>query len=117
MTKIMLMYFSAFFCVLGIVAGQILFKFSARAATESGTFFSVTPLLALFVALSLYGLSSLVWAWALQKTELGRLYPIMALAFIFVPLGSHFVFGEKFSFQYFVGMALISLGILITVRA
>jgi drug/metabolite transporter (DMT)-like permease len=41
----------------------------------------------------------------------------MALAFILVPIGSHFVFGERFQLQYFVGVALIMIGIVVTVKA
>jgi drug/metabolite transporter (DMT)-like permease len=55
--------------------------------------------------------------WLLQKIELGRIYPVMALAFILVPAGSHLVFGERFQNQYFVGVILIMLGIIVAVRA
>lgn len=41
----------------------------------------------------------------------------MALAFALVPVGSHLVFGERFQPQYFVGVAIIMLGIMITVKA
>ncbi len=51
------------------------------------------------------------------KNELGRVYPLMALAFVLVPIGSHFVFGERFQPQYFVGVAIIMVGIFITVKA
>jgi drug/metabolite transporter (DMT)-like permease len=53
----------------------------------------------------------------LQRVELGRVYPLMALAFALVPLGSHFVFGERFQSQYFVGVAMIVAGIVVAVRA
>jgi len=41
----------------------------------------------------------------------------MALAFVLVPLGSHLVFGEKFQFQYYLGVALIVSGIVVATRA
>jgi drug/metabolite transporter (DMT)-like permease len=53
----------------------------------------------------------------LQKIELGRVYPLMAMAFVLVTLGSHFIFGERFQPQYFVGVALIMIGIVVTVKA
>ena len=110
-------YFIAIICVLGIAAGQILFKLSAAAMHKAGSYFDPRSLLILFVALALYGLTTLAWVWVLQKIELGRAYPLMALAFVLVPIGSHFVFGERFQLQYFIGVALIMAGILVTVKA
>lgn len=113
----MMTYGVAVFCVLGLAIGQILFKVSAAAATESGTFFSYKAATALLAAMCLYGVTSLAWVWVLQKIELGRVYPLMALAFILVPLGSHFVFGERFHIQYFVGMTFIVVGIVVVARS
>jgi drug/metabolite transporter (DMT)-like permease len=59
----------------------------------------------------------MAWIWVLQKADLGRIYPLMALAFVIVPIGSHLVFGERFPPQYFVGVALIMIGIVVTVRS
>ncbi|WP_459200419.1 EamA family transporter, partial [Pseudomonas tremae] len=66
---------------------------------------------------ALYGITTLAWVWVLQKIELGKVYPLMALAFVLVPIGSHFFFGERFQPQYFLGVAIIIIGILIAVRA
>lgn len=84
---------------------------------KSGSFFEPRSLIILFVALALYGITTLAWVWVLQKIALGRAYPLIALAFVLVPIGSHFVFGERFQVQYFVGVAMIMAGILVTVKA
>lgn len=110
-------YLVAVFCVVGIAVGQILFKLSAAALKDSGTFFDWGTALMLGSAFALYGLTTIAWVWVLQKLELGKIYPLMALAFVLVPIGSHFILGERFSPQYFVGVALIMAGIVITVRA
>lgn len=110
-------YFIAILCVLGIAGGQILFKMSATAMHRSGSFFDPRSLMILFVALAIYGITTLAWVWVLQKIDLGRAYPLMALAFVLVPIGSHFVFGERFHFQYFIGVAMIMAGILVTIRS
>lgn len=110
-------YFIAILCVLGIAGGQLLFKLSASHMHKSGSFFEPRSLMILFVALALYGITTLAWVWVLQKIELGRAYPLMALAFVLVPIGSHFVFGERFQIQYFIGVAMIMAGILVTVKA
>ena len=113
----MIIYAAAILCVVGLAVGQILFKVSATALSESGTFFAIKPAAILFATMCLYGVTSVVWVWILQKVELGRVYPLMALAFVLVPIGSHFVFGERFQPQYFVGVAIIMVGIFITVKA
>jgi drug/metabolite transporter (DMT)-like permease len=113
----MLVQIVAFFCVVGIAIGQILFKLSANSLGQTGSFFSPKTAILLFSAFALYGITTLAWVWVLQKVELGRVYPLMAMAFILVPLGSYFVLGERFQPQYFMGVALIVIGIVVAVRA
>jgi len=113
----MITYIVALVCVFGIAVGQILFKLSASELHRSGSLFDFKTASILFAALALYGLTTIAWIWVLQKSDLGKVYPLMALAFIVVPIGSYFVFGERFSPQYFVGVVLIMLGIVIAVRA
>ena len=110
-------YLAAGCCVLGLAIGQILFKISATSLAESGSFFAVKTAATLLAAMCLYGITSVAWVWILQKVELGRVYPMMALAFVLVPIGSHLVFGEKFTPQYAIGVALIVVGIIITAKA
>ncbi len=110
-------YFVAILCVLGIAAGQILFKICATSLQRTGSFFDLQTATTLFLALALYGITTLAWIWVLQKIELGRVYPLMAMAFVLVPIASHFIFGEQFKSQYFAGVALIIIGIVVAVRA
>lgn len=113
----MITYSVAILCVFGLAIGQILFKISAIALAESKTIYAFKPIAILFVAFFLYGVTSLAWVWVLQKIELGRVYPLMALAFVLVPLGSYFILGERFQSQYFLGISIIIIGIIITVKA
>ena len=110
-------YAIAILCVLGLAIGQILFKASAIKLAHIGSFFDFKVATMLLAAICLYGITSVAWVWVLQKVELGRVYPLMALAFVLVPLGSYIFFGERFSSQYFIGVALIIVGIIVTVRA
>jgi drug/metabolite transporter (DMT)-like permease len=107
----------AVLCVVGLAIGQILFKASAASLSVTGSFFALKTLATLFTAMTLYAITSVAWVWVLQKVELGKVYPLMALAFVLVPLGSHFIFGERFQPQYFAGVALIMIGIVVAVRA
>ena len=113
----MITYVIAVLCVIGMTIGQILFKIGANGLSVSGTFFSFKVIAALSAAICLYGLTSLAWVWVLQRTELGRVYPLMALAFVLVPIGSYFVFCERFQIQYFLGVILIIVGILVATNA
>jgi drug/metabolite transporter (DMT)-like permease len=110
-------YFFAFLCVLGLAVGQLLFKATAIAMSQAGTIMAGSVLLPLTGALALYGITSLGWVWILQRIELGRVYPVMAAAFVLVPLGSHYFFAEKFSLQYVAGATLIAAGIILIARA
>ncbi|MDD5175814.1 MAG: EamA family transporter [Sterolibacterium sp.] len=110
-------YFVAFACVLGIAVGQILFKLSAASLQRSGSYFDTNTMGLLLAAFALYGITTLAWVWVLQRMELGRAYPLMALAFVLVPAGSHLFLGERFQPQYFVGVTLIVLGIIIALRS
>jgi drug/metabolite transporter (DMT)-like permease len=106
-----------FLCVLGMVIGQVLFKLSANSFNQTGSYFALKTILILFMTLFIYGITTLCWIWVLQKVELGRVYPLMALAFILVPLASHFIFGERFPPQYFFGVAMIISGVVLVIRA
>lgn len=106
----------AVLCVVGVAIGQILFKISATSLSQTGSFFAVKTATTLIAAMTLYAITSIAWVWVLQKIELGRVYPLMALAFILVPLGSYFIFGERFHVQYFFGVTLIMIGIVVAVK-
>jgi drug/metabolite transporter (DMT)-like permease len=110
-------YFIALICVVGIACGQILFKLSAASLKRTGSLFDPSTLLLLASSFALYGIMTIAWIWVLQKAELGKVYPLMALAFVIVPLGSHLMFGERFQPQYFAGVGLIMVGIIVAVRS
>ncbi|WP_454723586.1 MULTISPECIES: EamA family transporter [Cupriavidus] len=110
-------YLLAIICVIGIAVGQILFKLGSMALHRSGSWFDPQTLGILFSAFALYGITTILWVYVLQRAELGKIYPLMALAFAIVPIGSHLVFGEKFHPQYALGVFLIVFGIIVAVRS
>ncbi len=110
-------YFIAIVCVFGISAGQILFKLSASYFNNSGSWYDQQGLSILLAAMILYGITTLGWVWVLQKIDLGRVYPLMALAFVLVPIGSHIFLGERFHIQYVIGLIIILIGIFIILKA
>lgn len=110
-------YIVAFICVMGIAIGQILFKLSAIELHKTGSIFAQSTLIMMMSAFALYGITTLAWIWVLQKIELGKAYPIMAFAFVLVPIGSYLILGEKFNHQYFLGVSLIVIGIVLAVKS
>jgi len=110
-------YLLAIVCVIGIAIGQLLFKFGATTLKNSGSVFDPKTFMILSFALGLYGFVTILWIYVLQRLELGKVYPLMALAFVLVPIGSYFLFGEKFQTQYFVGLFLVVSGIIVIAKA
>ncbi len=111
-----MIYAIALLCVIGIASGQILVKMSALSLKKTGSLFDPSTLVILLSSFALYGVMTIAWIWVLQKADLGKIYPLMALAFIIVPIGSHLFFGERFQTQYFIGIALIMTGIIVATR-
>ena len=104
----------ALLCVLGMAAGQLLFKIGADGLTASGGRLLSTGGAVLAGALALYGLTTIAWIWVLQRADLGKTYPLTALAFVLVPVASHFVLGESFTPRYAIGCVLLVAGIVLT---
>ena len=108
---------AALLCVCGIAAGQLLFKCTADSQSVSGSYLHPRTLLWLLSALFLYGVTTFGWIWTLQHGPLARLYPLMALAFVIVPLLSSVLLGERIQTTYWLGVALIVAGVSIAVRS
>lgn len=109
-----MIYLYAIICVVGIAIGQILFKISSISMATSGNILTPKVLIPLSVAVFLYGVTTIGWIWILKYIELGKIYPIMALSFVIVPIGAYFIFNERFNIQYGIGILLIISGIIIS---
>ena len=93
-----------------MAAGQVLFKLAAAHAPVLNTFSSLLSLFSnywLWGALTLYGISTILWMIVLQNVSLSVAYPFVALGFVVVPLASYVVFKEPLNWQYGVGILLI----------
>lgn len=68
--------------------------------------------LKLFIGYCMYGVNTFLMALALKGRELSRLYPIIALTYVWVTLLSLFLLpGEHMNFFRCVGIAFIVLGV------
>ena len=106
--------------VLGIAAGQVLFKLGALSsnAVPEGTSIAVRYFNGYLVAaFAVYGVATVAWIYVLKTVPLNVAYPFMALAFVVVPLVAHFFVGEPLAWHHLVGGLVIGAGILIVQSA
>lgn len=100
--------------VLGIAAGQVLFKLGAlamNAAPESAGLVQRYVNGYLISAFAVYVLATLAWIYVLKTVPLNMAYPFMALAFVVVPVSAHFFVGEPLAWNHLVGGLVIAAGI------
>lgn len=101
-----------------LAIGQILFKLAARTLPENafstiGSALSAARNGYLVSGLALYAFTTVFWVLSLRDTDLSRAYPFMALAYVFVPLASVFVLGERTTPVLWLGYAFVIAGVLI----
>jgi drug/metabolite transporter (DMT)-like permease len=104
-------------CVAVISTGQLLFKVASATLDFRRPLDSPKGLMVLAVALALYGGATLLWVAALKHAPLGRIYPLMALSFVLVPLGGALLLREHVSPAYWGGVALIVAGLAVIGRS
>jgi drug/metabolite transporter (DMT)-like permease len=104
-------------CVAVISTGQLLFKIASASLDFRRPLDSPKGLMVLGVALALYGGATLLWVAALKHAPLGRIYPLMALSFVLVPLGGVLLLRENLSPAYWGGVALIVAGLAVIGRS
>ena len=104
-------------CVAMIATGQLLFKVTANNLQGPGLAISPKALIVLAIALAIYGVATIAWILVLRQAPLNRIYPLMALSFVLVPLGSRFFLGETIGSQYWLGVALLVAGLVLIGRS
>jgi len=107
---------AAVICVVGMSLGQVLFKVSANSLNTSGSIFAPRTFIILAATFGVYALVSVGWVWVLRKAHLGEVFPFYSLAYILVPLASYYLFDERFSNGYLLGVVLIIAGLLLCGR-
>lgn len=110
------LYFLAFLSILFISSGQILFKYVSILTNQRDSISLVTVILVGIFSFVISGIGTLIWMYVLKFVELNKVYPLMALSFVMVPVMSHYFYNDKISFQYIIGVFCIILGIVIITR-
>jgi multidrug transporter EmrE-like cation transporter len=93
--------------------GQLLFKTSAAKISPGGVPYGLLVDPVFYVALTLYGGTTVLWIWILTRMPLSVAYPWVAGTMIVVPILSNLVFGESLSARFWTGCALVVAGIVV----
>jgi multidrug transporter EmrE-like cation transporter len=67
----------------------------------------------LMLAALCYATSIVTWISALKTVRLSAAYPLQSLGYVIVAILSFYIFREKISIQYTIGLLIIVLGVVI----
>jgi drug/metabolite transporter (DMT)-like permease len=99
-----------------LASGQFLFKrlgLAMRGQPLLDGFWLIIRMPSLYLALALYGLSTVLWIWILSRIPLARAYPSVAVTAVIVPLIGWYYCGEQIRPLFWVGIILILVGIVL----
>lgn len=71
----------------------------------------------LVVGIAIFGISTLLWLFALAKADLSFAYPFLSLTYLAVLVGGAFLFGDKVTLPRVLGFAIIITGVWIVARS
>jgi undecaprenyl phosphate-alpha-L-ara4N flippase subunit ArnE len=57
-----------------------------------------------------------LWLYVLRSIPLSQAFPALGLTFALIPIGSHYVLGERVVFSQWVGIATICAGAMLVIR-
>ena len=103
--------------VLALSAGQIMFKQLGLAIQGQSAIQGLLLLLRhpnLYIAVAIYGGATLLWIWILSRVPLIQAYPWVALCMVMVPLIGRYYFDERVGSIFWLGLAFILAGVLLT---
>jgi drug/metabolite transporter (DMT)-like permease len=116
----MLNYAALVFFTLVLTSGQVFFKLAAPAFIGKPLALGVLELArtpAFYAGITLYGAATLLWVWILSRVPLSQAYPWVAIATVAVPLLASQMFDERVNASYWLGVAFVVLGVVLTQRA
>ena len=96
-----------------ISGGQVLFKVvsTRMSAVDAGALRSIVLDPYFLAAMIIYAIATFSWILVLRSVPLSMAYSFMALGFLFVPILSSVLFNEMLTLRYFLGTALIMVGL------
>ena len=96
-----------------IPGGQVSFKVvsTRMSAVDAGALRSIVLDPYFLAAMIIYAIATFSWILVLRSVPLSMAYSFMALGFLFVPILSSVLFNEMLTLRYFLGTALIMVGL------
>ena len=92
-------------CTLATSSAQLLYKQGLIQETI------IKTALLIFFGLALYGMGAALLTIALKGGELSVLYPIIAMSYVFVNIGSMIFFNENLTILKWAGVIVILIGV------
>lgn len=71
----------------------------------------------LIVGIAIFGVSTLLWLFALAKADLSFAYPFLSLTYLAVLIGGAFLFGDRVTLPRVLGFITIIAGVFIVARS
>ena len=99
--------------ILGTIIGSfgaLFFKYTSRHVSKNILKILKKP--TLYIGGALYGLSALIFVFALKFGDLSILYPVVSLSYIWIALLSIYFLKEKMNLLKWSGIALIIIGVI-----
>jgi drug/metabolite transporter (DMT)-like permease len=100
-----------------LALGQLLFKrigLSIHGAPVVSGLLSILLQPVLYAALALYGLATVLWIWILSRVPLTQAYPWVAVTVVIVVLLGWWIYHERPSPIFWLGLALVAIGVVLT---
>lgn len=69
---------------------------------------------AFYLAALLFLMATVLWVWILSRVTLSLAYPFLALPIIIVPALASYFFGDVQTARYWLGAALVAVGVVVT---
>lgn len=100
-----------------LATGQFLFKRAGLAIQgqplhQGASILATLP--SFYLALALYGVSTILWIVVLSRVPLTQAYPWMASAMVVVPILGWLFFNERVGPTFWIGIVLIAVGLVLT---
>ena len=101
--------------------GQLLFKNAAGSLVGDPSlgqsFVKMLQAPTFWVACFLYAGATMLWVWLLSRIPLSIAYPFAALSLLIVPFLSWLLYSEPLTFKYWLGIAIILLGMFVVANS
>jgi drug/metabolite transporter (DMT)-like permease len=85
--------------------------FAAAHATSVGRLVICLTQPLVVLGLSIYGLGTAMWIFAVSKRDISYVFPIAALNYVFVTVGGMVLFDESIPTKRWIGIAVVVLGV------